>query len=78
MAEAEATGADYLVTNCAGCGSQFNATACAMGTRVKQKDITELIALSLGLPVSDPTEKVGSYMGAAVQLLQDSRLVKKG
>lgn len=72
--EAVATDADYLVTNCAGCGSQFNATCNAMGTKVKQMDLTELVAKSLGIPTTDPTEKVGAYMAQCVELLKDSVL----
>ncbi|MBS3970598.1 MAG: FAD-binding oxidoreductase [Clostridia bacterium] len=72
--EAEATGAEYLVTNCAGCGSQFNATCHAMGTKVKQMDLTELVARALGIPTNDPSEKIGAYMGQCVELLKDSVL----
>jgi len=76
VGEAEATGADYLITNCAGCGSQFNATSCAMRTKVRQKDLTELVAQALGLDVSDPTENIGKFMGAAVEMLKTSGMVK--
>jgi len=72
--EAVATKADYLVTNCAGCGSQFNATCHAMGTQVKQMDLTELVARALGIPTMDPSEKVGAYMAQCVELLKDSVL----
>lgn len=76
VGEAEATGADYLITNCAGCGSQFNATSCAMRTKVRQKDLTKLVAQALGLDVSDPTENIGKFMGAAVEMLKTSGMVK--
>ena len=72
--EAEKTGAEYLVTNCAGCGSQFNATCHAMQSNVQQMDLTELVAKALGIPTSDPSEKVGVYMGQCVELLKDSVL----
>jgi Fe-S oxidoreductase/FAD/FMN-containing dehydrogenase len=72
--EAESTGADYLVTNCAGCGSQFNATCNAMKTKVQQMDLTELVAKALDIPTADPTEKVGVFMGQVVELLKDSVL----
>lgn len=72
--EAEQTGAEYLVTNCAGCGSQFNATCHAMGTKVQQMDLTELVARALGIPTNDPSEKVGAYMTQCVNLLKDSVL----
>lgn len=72
--EAVETGAQYLVTNCAGCGSQFNATCHAMGTKVKQMDLTELVARGLGIETKDPSEKVGVFMGQAVELLKDSVL----
>ena len=72
--EAEETGAKWLVTNCAGCGSQFNATCNAMGTQVKQMDLTELVARTLGIPTNDPSEKVGAYMAQCVDLLKDSVL----
>ncbi|MFZ5640192.1 MAG: FAD-binding and (Fe-S)-binding domain-containing protein [Bacillota bacterium] len=75
--EAEGTGADYLVTNCAGCGSQFNATSCAMQTKVRQKDLTELVARALGIEAQDPTENIGKFMGAAVELLKTSGMAKR-
>lgn len=77
VSEAEGTGADFLVTNCAGCGSQFNATSCAMQTNVRQKDLTELVARALGLEVKDSTETVGSFMGAAVEMLKTSGMAKR-
>ncbi|MDI6880276.1 MAG: FAD-binding and (Fe-S)-binding domain-containing protein [Desulfitobacteriaceae bacterium] len=72
--EAEATGSEWLVTNCAGCGSQFNATCHAMGTKVQQMDLTELVARALGIQTVDPSAKVGAYMAQCVELLQDSVL----
>lgn len=77
VSEAEGTGADYLVTNCAGCGSQFNATSCAMQTKVRQVDLTELVARALGIEVKDPTENIGKFMGAAVEMLQTSGMAKR-
>lgn len=72
VSEAEATGADYIVTNCAGCASQFNAATNAMGTNVKQKDLTDLAAESLGYTVYDPTEAIAGAMQGAVQMLSSS------
>lgn len=72
--EAVTTGAEYLVTNCAGCGSQFNSTCHAMGTQVQQLDLTEVVAHALGIPTNDPSEKVGAYMAQCVELLKDSVL----
>lgn len=72
--EAQSTGAEYLVTNCAGCGSQFNATCNAMGTQVRQMDLTELVAKALGIPTKDPSEKIGLFMGQVAGLLKDSVL----
>lgn len=72
--EAVDIGVDYLVTTCGGCGSQINATCQRMGTKVKQIDVTTLAAKSLGLPTVDNSEKVGAYMGQAVELLKDSKL----
>jgi len=72
VAEAEATGAEYLITNCAGCASQFNATANAMGTNIKQKDLTDLAAAALGYEVYDPTEAIAGAMQGAVQMLSGS------
>lgn len=72
--EAVTTGAEYLVTNCAGCGSQFNSTCHAMGTQVQQMDLTELVARALEIPTKDPSEKVGAYMAQCVELLKDSVL----
>lgn len=72
--EAEATGAEYLVTNCAGCGSQFNSTCNAMGTKVRQMDLTEMVAEALDISTTDPAEKIGLFMGQAVELLKDSVL----
>ncbi|WP_163341148.1 FAD-binding and (Fe-S)-binding domain-containing protein [Desulfopila sp. IMCC35008] len=75
--EAEATGADFVITTCAGCGSQINATCNAAGTKVKQKDITDIVAEALGLPVDDPTERIGTYMSATVEMLQKSGMKKR-
>lgn len=72
--EAVSTEAEFLVTNCAGCGSQFNATCHAMGTEVQQMDLTELVARALGISTQDPSEKVGVYMAQCVELLKDSVL----
>ncbi|HHY26009.1 MAG TPA: FAD-binding oxidoreductase [Desulfitobacterium dehalogenans] len=72
--EAENTKAEWLVTNCAGCGSQFNATCHAMGTKVQQADLTELVSKALGIPTEDPSEKVGAYMTQCVEMLKDSVL----
>lgn len=72
--EAVKTDADFLVTNCAGCGSQFNATCHAMDTKVKQMDLTELVAKSLGIDTKDPSEKIGQYMAQCVELLKESVL----
>jgi len=76
ISEAEGTGADFLITNCAGCGSQFNATSCAMQTKVRQKDLTDLVAEAMGIEIQDPTQNIGNFMGAAVELLGTSKLVK--
>ncbi|MDN5294039.1 MAG: hypothetical protein PWQ91_1140 [Eubacteriales bacterium] len=76
--EAVATGADYIVTNCAGCGSQMNFTSNAMGVKVKQKDITDLVAMALGIEeIFDPTEAIRNYMEAAVKLLAPSCVMLK-
>ena len=72
VTEAEATGAEYLITNCAGCASQFNATANAMGTNIKQRDLTDLAAEALGYEVYDPTEAIAGAMQGAVQMLSGS------
>lgn len=72
--EAVDINADYLVSTCGGCGSQLNATCQRMKTNVKQIDLTTLVAKGLGLPTVDNSEKVGAYMGQAVELLKDSGL----
>lgn len=72
VTEAEATGAEFLITNCAGCASQFNAATNAMGTAIKQKDLTDLAAEALGYEVSDPTEAIGQFMQGAVAMLGSS------
>jgi Fe-S oxidoreductase/FAD/FMN-containing dehydrogenase len=77
ITEAEKTGADFIVTNCAGCGSQFNATSCAMQTRVRQRDLSELVAEAMGLTVQDPTDNISHYMSQVAQLLQNSKLTRK-
>ncbi len=77
VGEAEATGAEYLITNCAGCASQFNATANAMGTNVKQKDLTDLAAEALGYEVYDPTEAIAGAMAGAVEMLGSSATVPR-
>ncbi len=74
--EAERTGADYLVTNCAGCGTQFNTSCRSLGSSVKQKSFTDLVAEALGLPTQDPSENAGQYMKAAAELLKDSGMKK--
>lgn len=76
VAEAEGTGADFIITNCAGCGSQFNATSCAMQTNIRQKDLSELVAEAMGLEVQDPSQNIAAYMGAVGQILADSALIK--
>ena len=72
VTEAESTGAEYIVTNCAGCASQFNAATNAMGTSIKQKDLTDLAAEALGYEVYDPTAAIAGAMQGAVQMLSDS------
>ena len=72
--EAVDIGVDYLVSTCGGCGSQLNATCQGMKTKVKQIDLTTLVAQGLGLPTVDNSEKVGAYMGQAVELLKNSKL----
>lgn len=72
VTEAESTGAEYLVTNCAGCASQFNAATNAMGTTIRQKDLTDLAAEALGYEVYDPTEAIAGAMQGAVQMLTGS------
>ena len=72
VAEAESTNAEYLITNCAGCASQFNAATNAMGTTIKQKDLTDLAAERLGYEVYDPTEAIAGAMQGAVQMLSTS------
>ncbi|HEY3365966.1 MAG TPA: FAD-binding and (Fe-S)-binding domain-containing protein [Symbiobacteriaceae bacterium] len=74
VAEAEEIKADVMITACAGCGSQLNATSRAMGARVRQRDITDVVAEALGLEVQDPSETVGAFMGKAVELLKDSKV----
>lgn len=74
MSEAEEINADVVVTACAGCGSQLNATARAMSAHVRQRDITDVVAEAMGLEVHDPSETIGMFMGQAVQLLKDSKV----
>ena len=62
--------------HCAGCGFQVNATSCAMQTKVRQKDFTSLVAEAMGIEVEDPTENVGRFMGAAVEMLKNSGMKK--
>lgn len=71
--EALATGAEYIVTNCAGCGSQMNFTARTLGAPIQQKDITDIVAMALGLEeIFDPGDNIASYMEAAARLLATS------
>ncbi|MHB1016531.1 MAG: FAD-binding and (Fe-S)-binding domain-containing protein [Coriobacteriia bacterium] len=70
--EAESTGAEYIITNCAGCASQFNAATNAMGTKIKQRDLTDLAAEVLGYEVYDPTEAIAGAMQGAVEMLSSS------
>lgn len=76
LEEVEATGADYLITNCGGCGGQFNATNATLQKDVKVKDITDLVAEALGLPSEDAVETSTQYMQGAVELLKDSKIKK--
>jgi len=69
VSEAEKTGADYVITNCAGCAAQFNATSNAMGTHVRQKDLTDLAAEALGYEVYDATPAIAQFMQGAVEML---------
>ena len=73
--EAEATGAEMLITNCAGCASQFNTCSNAMGTKIKQIGIDELVARSMDLPTEDNSDKILGYMQNAMNLLQDSHVI---
>ncbi|PZN07355.1 MAG: FAD-binding oxidoreductase, partial [Bacillota bacterium] len=73
IGEAVATGADWIVTNCAGCGSQMNFTARTMGAPVQQKDLTDVVAMAMGIDdVLDPGDSVAAYMEAAGKLLAAS------
>ncbi|CFY10796.1 Alpha-helical ferredoxin [Syntrophomonas zehnderi OL-4] len=72
--EAEYTGAEYLVTNCAGCGSQFNSTCQTLGSKVQQIDLTELVAKALQIPTMDPSEQVVVFMNQCIELMKDSVL----
>jgi Fe-S oxidoreductase/FAD/FMN-containing dehydrogenase len=70
IGEAVDTGAEYVVTNCAGCAAQLNLTSNMMEAPVKQKDITDLICESMGIDVTyDPTEAIGQFMKQAIELL---------
>jgi len=73
--EAEQTGAELLITNCAGCASQFNATCNALNTKVKQMGIAELIANAMNLPTEDNSEKILGFMQNAMKLLKDSTVI---
>ncbi|WMW22603.1 FAD-binding and (Fe-S)-binding domain-containing protein [Methanolobus mangrovi] len=71
--EAMDTGADYVITNCAGCASQLNLTTNMMEAPVKQKDITDILCESMGIEVTyDPTETIGQFMKQAIELLGTS------
>ncbi|WP_340818639.1 FAD-binding and (Fe-S)-binding domain-containing protein [Methanolobus sp. WCC4] len=73
VCEAMDTGADYVITNCAGCASQLNLTTNMMEAPVKQKDITDILCESMGIEVTyDPTETIGQFMKQAIELLGTS------
>lgn len=72
ITEAEAIHEDVVATACAGCGSQLNATAHAMGAHVRQRDITDLVAEAMGLEVQDPSQSIAAYLDQAVELLKNS------
>jgi len=76
LVEAEATGSQYLVTNCGGCGSQFNATLALANSRVKQMDLSELVARALGIPPVDQTPIVLAFMPKIAEQMKDSKMVK--
>ncbi|WP_440952384.1 FAD-binding and (Fe-S)-binding domain-containing protein [Methanococcoides sp. FTZ1] len=73
IGEAVETGADYVVTNCAGCASQLNLTSNMMKAPVRQKDITDLLCDSMGIEVTyDPAESIGQFMNQAIEILGTS------
>jgi Fe-S oxidoreductase/FAD/FMN-containing dehydrogenase len=73
--EAEKTGAELLVTNCAGCAAQFNTCSNAMNTKVKQIGIAELVSRAMDLPTEDNSEKILGFMQNAMELLHDSQVI---
>lgn len=75
VTEAEETGANLLVTNCAGCASQFNSCTKAMDTNVRQIGLGELVAKAMGLPHEDNSEKIAAYLTNAMVLLKDSNVI---
>ncbi|MBO8127301.1 MAG: 4Fe-4S dicluster domain-containing protein [Firmicutes bacterium] len=77
VSEALETGADTLVTACAGCNSQFAATAAMMKANLKVKDLTDLLVEGMGLEAIDPSENISQFMSAAVEALKDSKTIQK-
>lgn len=78
LKEALATGADCVVTNCAGCASQLNFASNLAQAPIRQKDITDLLVEALGYEyVFDPTEPISVFMQQAGQLLSTSCMRKK-
>lgn len=73
--EAEQTEAELLITNCAGCASQFNTCCNAMNTKVKQIGIAELVANAMDLPTENNSDKILGFMQNAMELLKDSTVI---
>lgn len=76
VAEAEEIDADFVLTGCAGCGVQVNNMCVAQNGHVRQCDITDFAAKSLGFEVYDSNAAAQTYFAAAVDLLSTSTTIK--
>ncbi|MCQ1535882.1 FAD-binding oxidoreductase [Methanosarcina sp. KYL-1] len=78
LKEALDTGADCVITNCAGCASQLNFASNLAQAPIRQKDLTDLVVEALGYEyVFDPTEPISGFMQQAGQLLSTSCMKRK-
>lgn len=77
VAEADEIDADIILTACAGCGVQVNNMCAAANAKVRQMDITDLAAQSLGFEMYDSNEAAHTYFQAAVDLLSTSTTVQE-
>lgn len=75
MQEVKETGADTLVTTCAGCGSNIYGMAKAADMKLRVKDLTDLVCEAMGMEVDDFSETM-EQGGPQWDLLEEMKVVK--